>query len=38
MLFKNLTQMKNATGKPLLDELAAKNLKESLTRTFIKRK
>jgi hypothetical protein len=33
---KNLTKMKDATGKPLLDELAAKNLKQSLQGHLLK--
>jgi hypothetical protein len=33
---QKLTQMKNVTGKPLLDELAAKNLKESLQGHLLK--
>jgi hypothetical protein len=33
---QKLTQMKNITGKPLLDELAAKNLKESLQGHLLK--
>jgi hypothetical protein len=33
---QKLTQMKNVAGKPLLDELAAKNLKESLQGHLLK--
>ncbi len=33
---QKLTQMKNVTGKPLLDQLAAKNLKESLQGHLLK--